>query len=486
MLGGGARIWQDFATIPGQNHAIRFAFVGDNVRLRVSWDGNQVSVITNVGEGSFWHWADFTAYASNTTSRVAFTNLGPMFANVAMDAFSVVPLTAPPQIVTQPASASVIAGGTAAFVVGVSGSQPLTYSWSFNGAPLTVLSNSMLILESVATNQAGTYRAVVSNPDGAVTSAPVMLVVDAPTEPVILWQPYGDTVDAGAYYNFSVVAVGTLPLGYQWFKDGNALAAATNRNLTFTAVDFTNAGIYSVRAQNGAGIVWSLGAQLIVTNAFAGGGQIRFRNEFHNSSGANVDAPVFNLDGVTPLSGTNFMAQLYAGPSLELLRPAGQPSLFRSGFSAGYFYSQVITLASVAPGAEAIVQVRAWDARKGGSYEEARALGGKFGKSELLTVTAGGEPFVPADLDGLQSFSLQAGRSQFASGEIQFVERQPGNILIWSHRGEPSFRYLIEKSFRGFEWKPFLVITNISSMATFTDSASSGAGVTFYRSRILD
>ena len=42
-------------------------------------------------------------------------------------------------------------------------------------------------------------------------------------------------------------------------------------------------------------------------------------------------------------------------------------------------------------------------------HEEARALGGKFGKSELLTVAVGGGPIPPAELVGLQSFSLQTG-----------------------------------------------------------------------------
>jgi len=487
VLGGGARVWQDLATVPGQNHAIRFAYSGGGARVRVSWDGRELGVATiPADEGSFWHWADFTAYASNTTSRIAFTNLGPMFANVAMDAFSVVSLTAPPQIVTQPSSASVVAGGTATFIVGVNGSAPLTYSWSFNNAPLTVLSNSLLLLEGVTTNQAGTYQVVVSNPFGAVTSAPVTLTVDAPTKPVILWQPYGDTVGVGGYYNFSVVAAGTAPLSYQWFLGDAELVGATNRNLTFSSVDFTNAGTYAVRVQNPAGIVWSLGAKLIVTDAANGGGNINFRNRFLSDAGTNVDAPVFDLDGVTRLNGSNFVAQLYGGRALEWLRPVGQPSPFRTGFSAGYFYSQLLTLPTVPPGSNAIVQVRAWETSRGSSYEEARALGGKFGKSELLTVVVGGGELPPANLEGLSSFNLRAGLPQFASGEIRFVERQPGGLLVWSHRGEPGFRYLIEKSVQGFEWRPILVITNVTSSVTFTDSANSGSDVTFYRSRILD
>jgi hypothetical protein len=275
-----------------------------------------------------------------------------------------------------------------------------------------------------------------------------------------------------------------LPLNYQWFKDGSELADATNRNLTFNSVDFTNAGIYSARVQNNAGIVWSLSARLVVTNAIDGGGKINFANQALFPS--SLDAPVFDIDGVTRLGGSNFLAQLYGGPSLELIRPAGQPSPFMPGFSAGYFRSKIVTLPTVPPGSNAIVQVRAWDASKGSSYEEARALGGKFGKSELMTVTVGGGLTPPANLDGLQSFSLRAGMPQFASGQLAFVEQQPGNVLVWSHRGEVGFRYVIEKSVQGFEWRPFLVITNVSSTVTFTDSAQGDSAVVFYRSRILD
>ena len=494
-LGNPARIWQDIPTAPGQKHVIRFALNDDgrvgtgvtgDAQVRVLWDGQQIGIAT-IPEtemapwNSFWHWAEFMAVANFPTSRVAFENMGR---NVEVDAFSVVPFTSPPQIVTEPTSASVVARGTVEFAVAVSGASPLTYTWYFNGSPVAVLRSSVLTLENVASTQAGTYQAVITNAFGAVTSAPVTLVVDASTQPVILWQPYGDTVGVGGYHNFGVAAAGIPPLRYQWVRNGIELSGATNRNLTFTSVDFTNAGIYAVRVSNDAGLVWSLNAKLIVTSAASGGGRINFANRWFIPD--SPEAPIFDVDGATLLNGSNFVAQLYGGPSLEFLRPAGQPSPFQSGSDAGYFYPRTVTLPTVPPGANAIVQVRAWDARKGTSYEEARALGGKFGKSEPLTITAAAPGTRPANLVGLQSFSLRAGMPQFASGKITFLERRPGNIVVWSHRGEIGFRYVIEKSIHGFEWQPYLVITNVTSTATFTDSASSGSSAVFYRSRILD
>jgi len=393
-------------------------------------------------------------------------------------------LTEPPQIVTQPSPLSVIEGGTAAFVVGASGSSPLTYYWSFNGALYAAFDSPVLTLDPVSTNQAGVYRAVVSNAFGMATSAPVTLTVEAPTEPVILWQPYGDTVGVGGYFSFSVVAAGTPPLQYQWFKDDLAIGGAMNRMLVFPSVDYTNAGIYTVRIQNNAGIVWSLPATLVVTNAIDGGGKVYFANQIPVP--VPVDAPVFDIDTVTRLNGSNYLAQLYGGPSLALIRPVGQPSAFRFGFGAGYFQTRLVTLPTVPPGSNAVLQVRAWDGNKGSSYEEARALGGKFGKSELFTLPVGGGPLPPPSLSGLQSFSLQAGLPGFVTGQISFVARQPGNVVVWAHHGQPGYRYLIEKSAHVNEWKPFQVITNATSTVTFTDEANSGSAVVFYRSRILD
>jgi hypothetical protein len=100
-------------------------------------------------------------------------------------------------------------------------------------------------------------------------------------------------------------------------------------------------------------------------------------------------------------------------------------------------------------------------------------------------VVAGGDLMPPANLEGPQSFNLLAGMPQFASGQISFVQRQAGIVLVWSHWGEPGFRYLLEKSANGTGWQPYLVVTNTRSTTTFTDSASSGSAVTFCRSGVL-
>jgi hypothetical protein len=403
-----------------------------------------------------------------------------------MDAFSVVDLNTPPIILTQPSSVSTIEGGTVAFVVGANGSLPLGYQWYHNDSPLAGKNGQLLTLAAVTTEQAGQYWVRVTNSFGAVTSMVAVLTVEAPTNATILVQPYGDVVPAGGYVNLSVVAAGTPPLSYQWFLNKQPLTDATNRNLTFTNVQPVDAGTYEVLVQDPNSGVWSLPSQLVVTTNTPGGAKINFRNFFGFQPNITNNAPVFDIDGVTPLGRNGFVAQLYAGHSLETLRPAGQPRPFAG---MGYFMSQVITLPTVAPGAIAFAQVRAWESARGTSYEEARALGGRFGKSEILQVATAPDvvpPLTPFSLVGLKSFHLQAGLPGFNVGLIEFVEQSNG-IIVWSVQGEVGFRYVVERSILPNDpiWRPFIGLTNETGRVTFTDSIAP-AGAVFYRARILD
>jgi hypothetical protein len=130
---------------------------------------------------------------------------------------------------------------------------------------------------------------------------------------------------------------------------------------------------------------------------------------------AGVDAPVFDAQG-TPLAGTNYLAELWGGPAVDSLTPAldiqeGNVRLFVPFNTGGYFHSShIATIGPVAEGAFAWLQVRAWDARLGGTYEEVAALGvGGYGESLFFYAQGGnplGLPTLPGPLKGLQSFSL--------------------------------------------------------------------------------
>src|ERR1035438_5368046 len=102
----------------------------------------------------------------------------------------------------------------------------------------------------------------VTNAAGAGTSAVATLSVLLP--PTITPQPSNQTIIPGATVSFSVVAVGTAPLSYQWRKDGADIVGATLDTLTVTNVQSAQAGGYSAVVTNIAGSVTSVIATLSV------------------------------------------------------------------------------------------------------------------------------------------------------------------------------------------------------------------------------
>ena len=90
-----------------------------------------------------------------------------------------------------------------------------------------------------------------------------------------------------------------------------------------------------------------------------------------NSGGGSINAPVFDVDGLTPLEGADYLAVLYAGPSQTSLESIGAPIPFLTGAAAGYFNrsadpdSGLRALPTVSPGHLAYVQVRGWEAAAG-------------------------------------------------------------------------------------------------------------------------
>lgn len=94
---------------------------------------------------------------------------------------------AAPVITTDPASQSVAAGANVSFAVGVSGSGPFTYQWTFTNASgqssvLNGATSATLALNSVQAASAGTYSVTVRNSSGgSSTSRPATLTVVSST-----------------------------------------------------------------------------------------------------------------------------------------------------------------------------------------------------------------------------------------------------------------------------------------------------------------
>jgi hypothetical protein len=86
--------------------------------------------------------------------------------------------------------------------------------------------------------------------------------------PSVLTQPTSRTVNLGASTTFTVVASGTAPLAYQWYKNSLTLiTGATFASLTLSSVAASDAGNYTVIIINAVGSATSAIAVLTVNSA---------------------------------------------------------------------------------------------------------------------------------------------------------------------------------------------------------------------------
>jgi uncharacterized delta-60 repeat protein len=175
-------------------------------------------------------------------------------------------------LVSQPVSRTNNAGTTATFSVTAGGTPPLSYQWLKGGLNLSDDGNvsgvhtSTLTLSNVLGGDGGSYTVVVSNTYGSVTSLVATLTV---IDPAIISQPLSQNLELGQSATLSVSAVGTEPLGYQWWKDGLEVAQGTDSSLTLTNLQGADAGSYRAVVSNPYGSVTSAVALLTVNVATA-------------------------------------------------------------------------------------------------------------------------------------------------------------------------------------------------------------------------
>ena len=176
-----------------------------------------------------------------------------------------------PSITTQPQNQSVTVGSTATFSVVASGTAPLGYQWSKNGTAISGATDSTYTTPATVSGDDGSsFTVQVSNGAGSQTSnaATLTVVTAAPVAPTITNQPQSQTVTVGATATFTVVATGTAPLGYQWYKNTVVITGATSASYTTPATVSGDSGSsFTVKVSNSVGSQTSNAATLTVTAA---------------------------------------------------------------------------------------------------------------------------------------------------------------------------------------------------------------------------
>ena len=87
-----------------------------------------------------------------------------------------------------------------------------------------------------------------------------------------------------------------------------------------------------------------------------------------------VNAPVYESDGITQLSGSQFMAELLVGSSASSLMSIALTG-FLTGNAAGYFDGAPLTVNGINPGSTAWVEARVWNTVSGSSFLQAQVSG---------------------------------------------------------------------------------------------------------------
>ncbi|EHR69772.1 RCC1 domain-containing protein, alpha-tubulin suppressor [Burkholderiales bacterium JOSHI_001] len=167
-----------------------------------------------------------------------------------------------PTISTQPSAQIALRGSGAVFAVAASGSGPLTYQWTRDGAPIPGATAAVLMLHNVQAADAGLYAVTVGNALASVSSQGAdLVVVDAP---LIIAQPVPAQAVVGGTASFEVL-VGGNGIRTQWLRNGVAIPGADEQRYTtppLSAAD--NGAVYSAIVYNGSGIVFTQGALLTV------------------------------------------------------------------------------------------------------------------------------------------------------------------------------------------------------------------------------
>ena len=157
------------------------------------------------------------------------------------------------------------------FSVAASSGPPLSYQWRHNGVDLPAnprfsgLHSNVLLLTGLIATDAGAYSVILSNVYGTVNRPVATLTL---VDPLITGQPLSQIAWLGTNLVLNVVAGGTPPLTYQWFRNETLLPGMTASALTLTNVQWTDeASSFRAVVSNSSGSVTSQTALLRVFSA---------------------------------------------------------------------------------------------------------------------------------------------------------------------------------------------------------------------------
>ncbi|KAF0181134.1 MAG: Uncharacterized protein FD161_440 [Limisphaerales bacterium] len=201
-------------------------------------------------------------------------------------------VSSPPAMTVNPTNQTASVGDTISFSVTATGNPSPNYQWWFNGnTPISWGTNATLILTNVQPVAAGSYRVVVTNVAGSVTSLVATLTVNAPaTGTVLAWgkNDFGQTnVPVGLSGVTAIAAGGNHSLA---LKNDSTMVAWGNHYFGQTNVPAGLSGVTAIAAGNGHTAVLKYDGTVVV---------------FGDNSYGQINVPV-GLSGVTAIAAGDY------------------------------------------------------------------------------------------------------------------------------------------------------------------------------------
>ncbi len=326
----------------GQTTTFTVAATG-TAPMTYQWKKNSVAIAgatsssyTTPAETATDNSAQFTVSVSNSA--------GSATSNAAV--LTVTSVTVAPAITTQPASQTVLAGRTATFAVGASGTAPLTYQWKKNGVAIGGATSSTYTTPAeTTTDNNAQFTVAVGNTAGSATSNAAVLTVSAST---LLLNSSSSTLSFGSV---GVSSSSTL---------NATLTNAGNSSITISTVTISGAGFNASGVSSGLIMAPGQSATLTATFAPSGAGsstgKVTVASNATNSpdsislSGTGVAAVVHSVGlswspSTSAVVGYNTYASAQSGgPYTKLTStPVAATSYTDSTVQAGQTYYFVIT-----------------------------------------------------------------------------------------------------------------------------------------------
>ena len=267
-----------------------------------------------------------------------------------------------PWIVSQSDSQEVERNGTVTLSVTAKGEEPLSYQWYRRGTAINGATDPDYTINSITDRDFAEYTVVISNENGEITSSPITL-----TEK--------DT------------------LSYQWYKNGVAIAGATNKVFNIASIEESDFAEYTVAISNENGETMSIPVYLI--NGYGNDDLVyQWYKDDVEISGATeasytIDSVTINDSGNYKVvvgnivdSETSDVAILTVEPTLESIEISGAPSVYMGDSStyicrARYIDGEIKTVTPI------------WSITSGGNCASISAEG-------VLTGIAGGTARISA------------------------------------------------------------------------------------------